>query len=59
MDQAELPAEFAGQIALRACLGYLSLRFEGKWEKGRSKLVRWAKKFDEKFPEVAKFNAQG
>ena len=43
----------AGQIALRATLGYLQLRFEGKWERGRSKLVRWAKKFDEKFPEVA------
>jgi glutathione S-transferase len=43
----------AGQIALRACLGYLQLRFEGKWERGRSKLVRWVKKFDEKFPEIA------
>lgn len=45
----------AGQIALRACLGYLQLRFEGKWERGRSRLVRWAKKFDEKFPEIAAF----
>jgi len=43
----------AGHIALRACLGYLSLRFEGKWERGRARLVRWAKKFDEKFPELA------
>lgn len=49
----------AGQIALRACLGYLQLRFEGKWERGRSKLVRWAKKFDEKFPELAKLVPQG
>ncbi len=43
----------AGHIALRATLGYLSLRFEGKWERGRAKLVRWAKRFDEKFPELA------
>lgn len=43
----------AGQIALRACLGYLQLRFEGQWERGRPKLVRWIKKFDERFPELA------
>jgi glutathione S-transferase len=42
-----------GQIALRATLGYLALRFEGKWERGRSKLTRWAKRFDERFPELA------
>lgn len=42
----------AGQIALRAALGYLTLRFAGKWEKGRSRLVRWAARFDEKFPEL-------
>ncbi len=45
----------AGHIALRAALGYLGLRFEGKWERGRSKLVRWVKRFDEKFPELAAF----
>jgi glutathione S-transferase len=50
----KLPKKITGgQIALRAALGYLSLRFEGKWERGRSKLVRWAKRFDEKFPELA------
>lgn len=42
----------AGQIALRACLGYLALRFAGKWERGRARLVRWAARFDEKFPEL-------
>ncbi|AZO08937.1 MULTISPECIES: glutathione S-transferase family protein [unclassified Mesorhizobium] len=42
----------AGQMALRATLGYLSLRFGGQWEKGRSRLVRWAARFDEKFPEL-------
>jgi len=56
----KLPARItAGQIALRAAIGYLQLRFEGKWEKGRSKLVRWAKRFDEKFPELAKLVPQG
>ena len=44
-----------GQIALRAALGYLALRFPGKWEKGRSRLVRWAARFDEKFPELKAF----
>lgn len=42
----------AGQIALRACLGYLALRFSGKWERGRARLVRWAARFDQKFPEL-------
>ncbi len=42
----------AGHIALRATLGYLELRFAGKWEKGRGKLTRWTKRFDEKFPEL-------
>jgi glutathione S-transferase len=50
----KLPSKIhAGHIALRATLGYMSLRFGGKWEKGRSKLTRWAKKFDAKFPELA------
>jgi glutathione S-transferase len=56
----KLPSKItAGQIALRAALGYLALRFEGKWEKGRSKLVRWMKRFDEKFPEVAAYAPKG
>lgn len=42
----------AGHIALRATLGYLSLRFGGQWERGRSKLVRWAKRFDEAHPDL-------
>lgn len=42
----------AGHIALRALLGYLDLRFDGQWERGRAKLVRWAKKFDERHPEL-------
>jgi len=49
----------AGHIALRATLGYLDLRFAGKWEKKRSKLVRWKKRFDEKFPELAELAPKG
>ena len=45
----------AGQIALRACFGYLALRFAGKWEKGHARLTRWAARFDEKFPELKQF----
>lgn len=45
----------AGHIALRACLGYIDLRFPGQWEKGRSKLKRWAGRFDEKFPELKQY----
>ena len=41
-----------GHIALRAVLGYLDLRFAGKWEKGRGRLKRWAARFDQKFPEL-------
>lgn len=49
----------AGHIALRAALGYLELRFSGKWERKRSKLVRWVKRFDEKFPELAELAPKG
>lgn len=45
----------AGHIALRACLGYVDLRFPGQWEKGRAKLKRWAARFDEKFPELKQY----
>jgi glutathione S-transferase len=45
----------AGHIALRALLGYLDLRFAGKWENGRTRLIHWAKRFDAKFPELTDF----
>lgn len=51
----KLPAKIhGGHIALAACLGYLALRFEGKWERGRPKLKRWKKRFEEKYPDLAK-----
>ncbi len=50
-----VPAKIdAGHIATRAMIGYLELRFAGKWEKGRTKLKRFAKAFDAKFPDLAK-----
>lgn len=53
-EPPKLPAKItAGHIAVRAMLGYLSLRFAGRWEKGRGRLVRWAARFDAKFPELA------
>lgn len=44
----------AGQIALRAAIGYLDLRFgESNWRKGRAKLAKWVTRFDERFQEIA------
>lgn len=48
----------AGQIALRACIGYLDLRFASQWERGRTRLKRWAKRFDDKFPELVPYLPQ-
>ncbi|WP_378943417.1 glutathione S-transferase family protein [Mesorhizobium sp. ANAO-SY3R2] len=48
-----------GQIALRATIGYMELRFAGKWEKGRPRLKRWAARFDEKFPDLKTIMPQG
>ncbi|MEX0408451.1 glutathione S-transferase family protein [Aquibium sp. LZ166] len=45
----------AGHIALRAVLGYLSLRFGEEWQRGRAKLKRWMKRFDETFPELLEY----
>lgn len=51
-----LPAKInVGHLALRATLSYLALRFPGEWEKGRTRLVRWAKRFDEKFPDLKQY----
>lgn len=49
-----------GQIALRAMLGYLELRFADRnWKKGRTKLVKWVQRFDERFPELSALAPQG
>lgn len=41
-----------GQIALRALLGYLALRFPGQWEAGREALLSWAEAFDRRHPAL-------
>lgn len=49
----KLPAKIhVGHVALAACLGYMALRFPG-WEKGRPKLKRYLKKYQDKHPELA------
>lgn len=39
-----------GHFALAALMGYLALRFEGRWEADHPKLVGWAEAFSEHFP---------
>ncbi len=41
-----------GSIALAATLGYLDLRFAGKWEDGRSELVEWRDAFYKSHPDL-------
>ncbi|WP_299864674.1 glutathione S-transferase family protein [uncultured Hoeflea sp.] len=54
--EANLPritkAPHAGHLALAALTGYLALRFDGQWERGRPKLKRWSAKFAASFPEL-------
>ncbi|WP_250535728.1 glutathione S-transferase C-terminal domain-containing protein [Caballeronia sp. AZ10_KS36] len=38
-----------GEIALASALGYLSLRFEGRWRADHSKLVTWLEDFARRF----------
>lgn len=47
-----------GHFALAAMLGYLALRFEGQWERGRPKLKNWPAKFEKLFPEHAELKPQ-
>ena len=36
-------------------LAYNTLRFGSGWERGRPKLKRWVKRFDELFPETGPY----
>ncbi|MEX3008248.1 glutathione S-transferase [Hoeflea sp. TYP-13] len=47
-----------GHFALAALLGYLALRFEGRWERGRPKLKNWPGKFEKFFPDYNQFKSQ-
>lgn len=48
---------YAGHFALAALTGYLDLRYEGKWEKGREALVAWQKEFAKKLPAYAELKS--
>ena len=48
-----------GHLAVAATLSYLTLRFGDKWERGRPKLKRWMKRFEELHPELVKLLPQG
>jgi glutathione S-transferase len=43
----------AAHLAIAAVVGYLALRFDGKWERGRPKLKAYAKKFAANYPAAA------
>ena len=42
----------AGKITVRAALGYLALRFPGKWESDCPRLLAWAREFDDRHPAL-------
>lgn len=59
-DRISLPSKIhGGHIALRAMIGYKELRFGSKWSRAHGKLPSWAKRFDAKFPELAKLIPHG
>lgn len=47
------PLPNVGQIALAAALGYLDLRFGGKWRADRPRLVQWLDAFAARVPAFA------
>ena len=47
-------AHHIGDIALACALGYLDLRFEGRWRTGHPKLVAWLADFEKRVPAFAK-----
>jgi glutathione S-transferase len=47
------PTFHVGHVALAAALGYLDLRFEGRWRQGHPKLVSWLADFEGRVPAFA------
>jgi len=47
-----------GHIALACALGYLDLRFEGRWREGHPKLVAWLDTFESLVPAYAETAVQ-
>jgi glutathione S-transferase len=60
--EANLPrttkALHGGHFALAALIGYLALRFEGQWERGRPKLKKWPARFERLFPAYGALKPQ-
>ena len=52
-DPPEASARHVGAIALACALGYLDLRFEGRWRAGHPRLVAWLDAFAEGVPAFA------
>jgi len=52
-DPPEASARHVGAIALACALGYLALRFEGRWRAGHPRLVAWLDAFAEGVPAFA------
>ena len=48
----------AGHFALAALIGYLMLRFPGRWEEGRAALAAWPAKFEKRFPDYPALKPQ-
>lgn len=48
-----------GEIALACALGYLDLRFEGKWRAGHPKLVAWLDDFAARVPAFEETRFKG
>lgn len=48
----------AGHFALASALGYLVIRFHGKWEADHPKLVAWLDAFEQRFPAWADLKPQ-
>src|SRR5690606_26641922 len=49
-----------GQIALRATLGYLDLRFgDRNWRRGGPELSRWTTRFDVRIPQFTELLPKG
>ncbi len=50
-EPPKLPKQLTvGHVMLACALGYLDLRFEGKWRKKHPKLRRWLAKFEARVP---------
>ncbi|WP_419910618.1 glutathione S-transferase family protein [Hoeflea sp.] len=47
-----------GHFALASLLGYLALRFDGQWERGRPKLKNWPMKFTKFFPDYDQYRSK-